>query len=233
MSLPPNWGDDALSKHMNAAINKGFMTFTSDKPGYEYLVLIDSKFSAISHYYPNFQWPLLFLAQARSGYRAACQLAISGQIIGSYPILRMCLECSLYALHINQDESALDIWLKRHESDASKKAMKKKFLMEKLQSTLKHIDSELSKNIQTLYELCIDLGGHPNPTGMFRGVQLHEDMRKISISGLQNDSDISQGIMSATGIGFSCLRVFAKIFPESLGSDEDTFFEELQQHFQV
>ena len=230
MSLPPNWGDDALSKHMNDAINKGFITFTREKPVYEYLALIDRKFSTIWKYYPGFQWPLLFLARAHLGYRAACQLVISGQIVPSYPILRTCLECSLYALHINQDESALEVWLKQYDDDASKKAMISKFAMGKLQSTLKPMDSGLSKKIQALYELFIDFGGHPNPRGMVGGMQLHKEPFKINIPILQSDSDISEGISSAIGTGFFCLRVFAKIFPESLGHDKDAFFEKLQQY---
>ena len=140
--FPPGWGDDALSEHMGKAIHNTRSTFLRIKSQYERLACIDRSFLTICENLSNLSnqsvpWPsLLLMVRTHSGYRAACQLRISGQITESVPILRACLEYSLYALHISKNKVALEVWLNRDKDDASKTAMLRKFKMKKLQSTL-------------------------------------------------------------------------------------------------
>ena len=103
-TLPPRWADDSLSESMGNAFSHTLAAFVKKKTEYAHLVGIDDAFITACKNLSNPQDVLaaIFLMRTHSGFRAACQLAMNGQIAESFPILRVCLEHSLYALLINK-----------------------------------------------------------------------------------------------------------------------------------
>ena len=240
MSFPPGWGDDALSEHMGNAISNARAIFACMKPQYERLACVDRSFLTICNNLSNnlsnqvVSWSsLLLMVRARFGYRAACLLIISGQITESFPILRACLEYSLYALHISKNKVALEAWLKRDRDDASKKAMLSEFRMQELQSTLKTIDPKLSRGVQILYERCIDFGAHPNPMAVASNLtfSLNSGEFEIKVQAMHSNPEVIESEMKfAEKIGLACLLILGNVFPECLKSDEiDVAIMKLQE----
>ena len=218
MPLPPDWGDDALSKYIGIAINSAFMELTRKKPQYDHLASIDHRFSTIRDHYSNFDWSFPFLVRAHAGYRAACQLVMSGQITESFPIMRACLEYSLYALHINKDKAALEVWTKLPDGNASEQSISRQFTMTKLKATLDAIDPKLCQAVTALYQQVIDFGAHPNHGAIAPNLKLDDEQFKLEIIVLHDaDSRVSElGMRYVIQIGWACLFIFAKIFPEHL-----------------
>ena len=118
---PLNWGDDILSEFINSTLNNVFTTFVNSKSLYLFLADVDrifftacdnlknvnpvtahQKSTNIHHTTAKMIAVRTLMVRAHSGYRAACQLAMQGQIAESFPVLRVCLEYSLYALHIEK-----------------------------------------------------------------------------------------------------------------------------------
>ena len=220
MSFPPGWGDDTLSEHMNDAIHNAFSTFTHNKSQYEHLASLDRSLLTICSNLSNSQIPrpsTLLMIRAHSGYRAACRLVISGQITESVPILRAGLECSLYALHISKNKTALEIWNKYYDDDSLPKSLSREFTMKKLKSTLHAVGPQWVPLVDTLYQLTIDSGAHPNPMAIkFNLTRALSDGRfTIRTQTLHGNSETKEtGMEFAITTGLVYLLIFGKISPE-------------------
>ena len=237
MPFPPGWGDDTLSEHMGKAINNARATFANIKPQYERFIPVDHSFpviynnlpyndlSAFCDNWPNpwnnlpnsqVLWPAIFMMRAHSGYRTACQLAMSGQITESVPVLRSCLEYSLYALHMNKDKAALEAWNKQYGNYSPSKPISRIFCTRNLKNTLKKFDLKLSPVINDLYQLTINFGGHPNKMAIDLNLTFTQDDKnhKIKAKLLHGDPAIIElGMAFTTEVGFACLLIFKNIFP--------------------
>ena len=64
---------------------------------------------------------LLFF-RAHSAFRAGAALGLSGAIVKSMPVLRLCLETAGYASMINGDEALALVWVKRMEQQTKRAA---------------------------------------------------------------------------------------------------------------
>ncbi len=240
MSLPPDWGDDALSKYMQKAISNVPATFIHNKSKYERLADIDCKFSTIYKGFRVDEWPTLLIVRAHVGYRVACQLTMSGHITESAPVLRSCLEYSLYALHINKNTAKAKAWQKAMESENKQdgdnsppKSISRKFSMGKLKRTLKKADPELLPYVADLNQRTIDFGGHPNRMAMVPNLAHAENDGKSTVTTtLMHDNPlaIEGGMAFAAEAGFACLLIFKNIFPERFtGCGVDVTIEDLKQ----
>ena len=146
-TLPPRWANDSLSVFMGKAFSNTLATFVNKKTEYEPLVRVDDAFLIACQYQldpPNLICALLSI-RAHSGFRAACQLVMNGQIAESFPVLRTCLEYSLYALHIRRNPTLGEAWLKRHDDEETLKTVKQDFTIRKVIDTLKDEDQKLSE----------------------------------------------------------------------------------------
>ena len=245
MSLPQGWGDDALSKHMGFAISNAHATFASIKPQYESLACVDLIFLTICSSFENDNelltmqalWPVAFMARAHSGYRAACQLAMSGQITESIPVLRTCFEYSLYALHISKHKTAMEVWSKQcyDNTSTSKQSISRVFTMRALKSTLEATDPKLLPHVDKLYQLTINFGGHPNPAAIASNLipaKNNNEQHQINLALIHDDPQtIEIGMELAANVGLICLLIFEHIFPEPFkGLEINTTLDEIKQN---
>ena len=218
--FPPDWGDDSLSEYMGFAISNAHTTFANKKLEYERLACIDQNFLSIRNNLTNSkdESARIFMIRAHSGYRVACQLVMSGQIAESFPVMRVCIEYSLYALHIRKQPHTLNIWINRDKDDASKEAMVREFTIKNVRSTLEAEDLKLSTIVHTLYERSIGFGGHPNPLAVGSSIISTEadEERKYEVKYLHDDDSraLDHGIKTTAQIGLASLCIFRNIFPE-------------------
>jgi hypothetical protein len=165
---PPGWGADELSAFLETAYQNRYATFVNKKDWFRRLARIDGAFLRITKDWlnpTNLISPLLFF-RCHAAYRAACEHALAGQIAESFLQNRACLEYAGYSLHIHKNAGFDELWLRRHDDDASLKAMKAEFLIAKISASIANVNRHTAKVFDDLYQRAIDYGAHPNERSM-------------------------------------------------------------------
>jgi hypothetical protein len=216
---PPEWGVDRLSEFIEDAHRNIFATFANKKARYSRLSELDVCFDKIVSNLSNSSdlFAALLLFRSHSAYRGACRLALSGQTVESYAVLRNCIEYSLYALHINRNPTLTEVWLRRHDDKKSCQASKNEFRHSSVMGTLQLTDANLHDKIKFLYERTIDFGAHPNERGVTGGMKKTDEINNngyLQIY-LHGDSLALEHVLKTTAeCGLGSLLVFRFIFAE-------------------
>ena len=253
---PVGWGDDTLSKFINSALSRGFIQFDGKKSLYQFIADTDQLFFTACNNLKNINHApahensknmsqttarmivvRTLMGRAHSSYRAACQLVMQGQIAESFPVLRVCLEYSLYALHIEKTPCALNVWTERDTDARSQRRVRDEFAIGNIKELLKENNPELFEDIGILYAECLRLGGHPNPQAVDNSVKIIRTANQtvFSVEYLNTDPDIFRASMiTSAAIGLASLRIFKEIFPSELASFEINLpSDEIQQMSEV
>jgi len=135
------------------------------RPQFDDLAEIDRLYRRIIDNLNQTEEPVsgMLLFRSHTAYLAAASLALSGQLSDAYVEMRAALESALYGLYMAGNSQRQELWAKRQDSDASRRAMKKEFHNHKMTPHLEQVDSHLRKMYDKLYQRTIDLGAHPNP----------------------------------------------------------------------
>jgi hypothetical protein len=119
--------------------------------------------------------PAFMFLRALGAFLGGTRLAMSGQLVEAYPVLRLSLEAALYSLHIQRDPSMELIWSERSKSDIASEKCRIRFSHGKVQQTLESVDLKLAEEVERLYKELIDFGAHPNVDSIFPSVSLETD----------------------------------------------------------
>jgi len=217
MSLPPRWGDDRLSSFVDQAFNNTLGSFVQKHARFAVLERVDQNFLRIGENLinpPDFFGALLLL-RAHSAYRAACRLAMSGQVPDAFPVLRACLEYSLYALHINTTPALGEVWLRRHDDAASLRRVRQEFTNAGVMATLRNRDANLFPIIEQLYERSIDFGAHPNERAITGSMAIERQPGRVEIQQIYLHGDspsLDHGLKTTAQVGLGSLCIFQHIF---------------------
>jgi hypothetical protein len=223
VKLPPKWAEDSLSDFIQASFQNVLATFVNKKQAFNLLMEVDGMFKDICGNLDNTENPIVpaFLYRSRSAFLASCRLAMSGQATETFPQLRSCLEYSLYALHINDNPHLTEIWLRRHESKASLKEVKRNFRHVDVMKTLFARDAALHDSLSELYERTIDFGGHPNERAVSSSTTTRQEgeytvVRNQYLHG-GDSSALDHALLTSAQIGLGSLIVFQLIYKERFG----------------
>jgi hypothetical protein len=229
--IPEGWGVDLLAAFIDQARDHLLGAFAQYPTEYGKLVALDASIYNLTAHTTDSENPCAaaLAVRAASSYRAAVQLAMSGQIPEAYMVLRGCPESALYAHLIDENVDAWDVWNRRGESVAAQRACAKLFSKGVLVGSLAKRSPALSEQADQLYERCIELGAHPNEmaVAMSMEVETRADggitTRHDAISGdteafhlaLQSVSDIGVVVVNILNVTFplkaaSLLRLAAK-----------------------
>lgn len=219
LAVPSSWGDDSLSDYADAAFRNILATFVQKKPQFGILVRINDLYAEIgkSLSHPENVIAPLLVTRSHSAYRAGCQLASGGQVSEAFCVLRACLECALYCLHIYDHDSLSEVWLRRHDDESSLKDSRNKFSHGKVMDTLRIRDEKLCATVQKLYERTIDFGGHPNERSVTSGMKMESLEGEVGIKQFYLHGDslyLEHGLKSATQIGLGGLLILRLVFRE-------------------
>lgn len=169
---------------------------------------------------------VLFL-RCQYAYKAAAGMALSGQAVEAFVMMRSCLEYAGYALAIFKDPALESVFMSRHVSTDGMQAQKQKFRITEIKAVIKCFDPKLAELFQEFYDRSIDFGGHPNPHAAMSMVQLADTPVDNSFTTLALSTDskvILHAMKSVTQVGLTVLYIFQHIFKakfELLGIREE------------
>jgi len=180
-------------------------------------------------------YPMNFMLRAHSAYRAGIGAVMGGQLYESQALLRLCLEHAAYGFYIGADKDRMERWLRRGDSDATRKAVRKEFHNDKIRAHIEGQAPVLCRQYDYLYSQLIELGAHPNE----QGYSLHSTITKeggdtqFNALYLQGDGlNLDLSIRTAAQVGLWPLLVMQLLYRERyelLGIREE--LEELRKRF--
>jgi hypothetical protein len=216
---PPGWGDDRLSGFLNIASDNVLGTFVQLRDSYDRLRRIDDSFADLTENLLNPPDPIapLLMLQAHASYRAAAELAMTCQSAPAFMAMRGCVESSLYGFYFHRNPQTFEVWARRHDNDAARRAVQDEFTIRRLKDCLAASDPATANSIATLYAKTIDFGAHPNVAALAAAFQSEEDeqRRQFKVIYLTNDWAVIRGTMkSVAQTGVASLSIFRNVFPE-------------------
>jgi len=216
---PPNWASDSLSEFIETAHQNIFATFVNFKPAFTRLQKIDEAFrKAIDYLHNTREWfVVFFILKAHSAYLGGARLSTSGQTREAFMVLRGCLEAALYGFYFHRNPKKVEMWMRRHDSEKSKKAVRNEFVIGKMLALLENEAPKAGKIMRELYERTIDYGAHPNEMGLTSNLRKSSQGSAIrfDLNYLAGDT-ISTRLCLKTNaqVGFCALIVFKEVFRE-------------------
>jgi len=225
---PPDLPSDSLGKFLADAYQNTAATFANLRPQYDALSTIDHLYCDMIenlNQSPEFVAGF-FLFRTHSSFRGAARMCLGCQVAEAYIVLRSCLESALYGLYVAGGTNRQEIWLRRHDDDASRRRMINEFMIRNVLNHLQSIDSNLHDIAQSLYERTIDCGGHPNERAVSSQIKTETDGSHVDFTAeyfLCNDLPHRLSLKSSAQIGICCLDIFYNVFRDRyriLGIDE-------------
>ena len=221
----PTWEGDPLSAFLSDAQRNERVSALKMPDLYAVLQRVHATFEQVATITARENNPSLLparflMARARGAWLAAVRLAMSGQTVEAYPLVRAIIEAAWYALHIGKDPqppARAVIWLRRNDDDSAKAQCKTEFRVGTVRATHATLDAEAEKALHTLYEWTIELGGHPNERGVLAAVTRADTGQAITFGAvlLANDPNlIAVALKSAVEAAVGALKAFRLIFPE-------------------
>jgi hypothetical protein len=94
-------------------------------------------------------------------------MALAGQVVEVFPILRSVLECAGYCLLLCEMPELQRVSIFQRASDAKKKTQKGAFTIKTVREIVVRHDARLAVLYVDLYQRTFDFGAHPNPHAVF------------------------------------------------------------------
>lgn len=226
--IPTDWGADRLGDFIEAARQNTIATFCNLREEYDVLAEIDHLYRKMIdnlNQSPEFVAGF-FLFRTHSSFLAAVRLCLSGQVGESYMVQRGCLESALYGLYVYGDTNRQEVWLRRHDNDASRRRVRNEFTIRKVMDHLKSYDAKTQDIAQRLYDRTIDYGGHPNERAVLAQLSTNQDGSRVHFTFeyfLCCDPPHRVCLRTTAQIGICCLDIFYRVFRDRyriLGIDE-------------
>ena len=158
----------------------------------------------------------VLLNRCQYAFKTASGMALAGQVVEVFPILRSVLEYAGYCLTIHETPELQRVFIFRHASDAEMKAQKKAFTMRAVREVVARHDAKLAALCADLYQHTIDFGAHPNPHAVFSAmVPLDEENGQaglMTMALLNEPRILVHGFKSTGQVGLTALHVLRYAF---------------------
>ena len=220
---PPGWGGDSLSHFFQLATNNSWASYTNEltRPWFDKLLAIDQAFvtgvDLMSGPAPNFIEGLM-LVNAHAAYRAAAELALQTRTCEAYVLMRSSIEYAMYAVHFFRKPELFEVWAKRGDGQAERKAVRKAFKPVEMIAGVAALHDAIGERVQRNYDLTIDMGAHPNEIGFFGRLKIDEvapGSKRLAVQYLHGNPLAYLSTMKAAAqVGICTLECFWLIYRE-------------------
>ena len=221
----PAWEGDPLSTFLSDAQRNERITALKLPDIYTLLQRMHAVFQQLATITEKEQDPNLLptrflMARARAAWLAAIRLGLSGQFVEVYPVLRVVVEDTWYALHLAKDPNPprrVKIWLLRDDDAAAKALCKTEFSKANVRATHTALDPATATILNTLYDQTIEVGAHPNERGVLAAMTRANTDQNCTF-GVEVLTDkpvlIASALKIAVETAVGALKTFRLIFPE-------------------
>ena len=219
--VPPPWEGDPLSTFLSQA-QRNERVSSLKMPGvYDLLRHVHGTFRLVAEITerendPNLLPTRFLMARAHAAWLTAVRLALSAQIVETYPLVRVVVENAWYALHLAKDPNAptrAKIWLCRDDDAAAEKRCANEFSIANVRQTHAALDAVNEAAAHHVYKSTIQFGGHPNERGVLAAtIRTSEGFGAVLLT--DNPVLIAAALKSAIEAGVVALKTFELVFPE-------------------
>lgn len=172
-AAPKGWESNKIAQFFDGARGNQFATFANEPGVFARYSDIDKVFRLVqenvlhrsTHWFSG-----LFILRSHSAFLGACQLVSGSQVVEAYALNRMVLEQALYGVFLAQKPELREGWLRRHDNDAAKAAVRRQFRIGAMLGVLRDLDQTEANVAEQLYERTIDHGAHPNERALMQGM---------------------------------------------------------------
>lgn len=219
---PPGWGKDELSNYLETARQNQFATFANMSADVTDLACIDAIIIQFAGQEANPVLPALLLMRAHATYRVSSSLAMAGQLYEVHAQHRSAVESVGYAMHIGSDLQRAEAWMRRHDSDAHKKAVRQEFAGDRIKASIGTSFPALSNVYSRLYDDAIDYGAHPNERGFSANLLVERvgGSRQMAQISLQSNPKMIGSILRRTAqVGIFVARAIDSMYPGAFSAE--------------
>jgi len=157
----------------------------------------------------------ILLLRCQYALKAAAGLALAGQTVEAFVMMRSVLEYAAYGLAIFDQPALETVFTNRHVSEADMNAMKSKFRISEVKAVIRRYDARLGDVVDELYERSISFGGHPNPHATFSSMQLETEDGTTAVTQWAMTGDetvLAHALRSVAQVGLAALFIFQHAF---------------------
>jgi hypothetical protein len=104
------------------------------------------------------------LLRCQYAFKTAAGMALAGQVVEVFVMLRSVLEYAGYGLRIFEKPELDGVFVLRQIGPSEKKAQREALKISAVQAAIGRHDSKLAEVFDENYQRSIDFGAHPNPT---------------------------------------------------------------------
>jgi hypothetical protein len=169
----------------------------------------------------------VLLLRCQYAFKTAAGMALAGQIVEVFTMLRSVLEYAGYCLTIHERPALESVFISRHIGASEMKAQKEAFKIAAVRTAVGRYDAKLAELFDDLYQRSIDFGGHPNPHGSFSALVFDERGDQTGMTTLAISSDpknLAHALKSTAQVGLTALHILQHVFKakfELLGIRQD------------
>jgi hypothetical protein len=231
----PAWGGDPLSTFLSNAQWNERATAVNVRDLYALLQRVNGAFEQVTaitekesneHLLPT----RLLMARAHAAWLAAVRLGMSGQVVETYPLVRVVVENAWYALHLAKDPAPparAEVWLRRSDDATAESRCATEFSVKNVRTTHAAPDATNERAFHDVYKRTIAFGGHPNERGVLSATTRTDTGGTYTYAVAQLTDKpllIAAALKAAIEAAVGALRTFRLVFPERfaiMGLDRD------------
>jgi hypothetical protein len=207
------WGADEITRFLQVVNSNQMASVAKYSEPYDLMRRINDCFSIAGNNLvnpkPTMTGPLFLRCQY--AYKTIVGMALAGQVVEAFVMMRSCLEYAGYALVMFQDPTLEEVFLKRHFDDASMKNYKLKFKISEVTRFIANFNPKLAEMFRDFYDRSINFGAHPNPSGVLSAVEWQENgLLTLALSA--DEKMLFHAMKNAAQVGLAGLFVFQHIF---------------------
>lgn len=215
--LPKGWGKDHLTSYFESVRKNQFATHVNKPDLARDCRAVDEMFRhSLRAADSERARSLPFFNRAHSAFLAASGNVWGGQLAEAQPVLRLCLEFGGYGFYVGENEPRLERWLARGENEKAREQVRNEFSHGKIRRAIVAVDPRLGSQYETLYQLLVDLGAHPNALGLSLGItkELEGGVVKYGTAYLHGDDDhLETTLFTSVQVGLVVLHLMQLVFP--------------------
>ena len=213
------WGEDDLSKFLDLVHVKQVANRTEFARPYDIILEINDCLLKAGKNLVNPKPVMagMFLLRGQYAFKTAAGMALAGQIVETFVMMRSALEYAGYALLMFEKPELQVVFMDRHQDEEAMKLNKQKFKISEVRSCIARFDVKLAENFDLFYQRTIDFGGHPNPHATNSATLLDEKDGSMGITSLAISADknaLVHALKSVAQVGLTILYIFQHIFKE-------------------